>query len=330
MMKIVVIGPGALGCLLAAALAAKFKPGAGQDQNPPTIWLLDHDRERASLLAEKGLLLEEDGARYFCRPKVTATPAAIGHADLILLCVKSRDVQAGLQSAGALASAGSLLITLQNGIDHLAGLRRTSLPGAMAVGVTAQGATLIGPGHVRHAGRGLTRVGFIKATKGREAATLAAAAALLSAAAIETVPVDNIIDHVWAKMFVNVGINALTAIYDCANGRLLEIPAAREQLISAVREAEKIARAKGLVIKDDPVAATLAVCRATAANLSSMLQDVKKKRPTEIAAINGAVVAEGRRLAIAAPTNEALIRAVKNIEQGYEESHENSSPADRF
>jgi len=322
-MKIVVIGPGALGCLIAASISVKRNPAADGDQGRhDEIWLLDHNRDRAALLADKGLILEENGRQSHCAVNATADPAAIGSADLIMLCVKSGNVQAGLKSAAPLATPGSLLVSLQNGISHLPQLYSTSLAAAIAIGVTAQGATLVAPGHVRHAGRGITRLGFVKQQPRPVAAKLKKTAALLAAADLETVITDNIIKHVWAKLFINVGINALTAILRCKNGQLLEISDAKKKLISAVREAESVARAMGIIIDDDPVAATLGVCRATSRNLSSMLQDVIKKRPTEIAAINGAIVIEAHRLGIPAPANEELLRQVKEIEQSYYTSEE--------
>ncbi|MDH4319423.1 MAG: hypothetical protein OEV64_13605, partial [Desulfobulbaceae bacterium] len=56
---------------------------------------------------------------------------------------------------------------------------------------------------------------------------------------------------------------------------------------------------------------------ATASNISSMLQDVRKGRPTEIDAINGAVVREGQRLSIPTPVNSELAEAVKALERSY-------------
>ena len=50
-----------------------------------------------------------------------------------------------------------------------------------------------------------------------------------------------------------------------------------------------MARAQGITIFEDPVLATLAVCESTSMNISSMLQDIRHQRPTEIEAINGAV-----------------------------------------
>jgi 2-dehydropantoate 2-reductase len=109
----------------------------------------------------------------------------------------------------------------------------------------------------------------------------------------------------------------LTALHDCPNGQLYDLPTLRKQLEQAVREAATVARAKGIDVGGDPVADVLAVCLATKDNISSMLQDIRHRRPTEIDAINGALVADAHDLGLAVPVNEELIRAVKRKEQEY-------------
>ncbi|MFH1217697.1 MAG: 2-dehydropantoate 2-reductase [Pseudomonadota bacterium] len=306
-MKIVIIGPGALGSLFAALLAA----GPGND-----VWLLDHDAERAAQI--DGKLLLTHGQQEFCRlVSATADAAGIGPADLILHCVKSRDVAAGIEAASPLFSPRSIFISFQNGISHLDILAGMKLPMEPALGVTALGATLFAPGRVCHGGEGMTRIGFVGPVGRENQQRLEEVAALFRRAGMATERVENIVDVIWAKLLVNLGINALTVLYDCPNGALLAIGEARKTLIAAVREGEEVARALGIRVGDDPVNRTLAVCRATADNISSMLQDVRKGKPTEIDAINGALLAKAEALGIDVPVNRELVGKVRELEAGY-------------
>ncbi|MCF6291088.1 MAG: 2-dehydropantoate 2-reductase [Desulfobacterales bacterium] len=314
-MKIVVIGPGALGCLLAAAIL--LRTHTREEQDGHTLWLLDRSPARAARLADHGLILEKAGKQRLCRVRATAVAGEIGPADLLFLCVKAGDVRAGLASISPLLTPESLVITLQNGISHIDILRHWPLPGRAAAGVTAQGANLAGPGHVLHAGQGPTSIGFLQPADTAANHRLTRAATLLSAAGFEATVVPDIINRVWDKLLINTGINALTAIHDCPNGQLLKITAARSQMTAAVREAAAVARARGVVLSTDPVVRTKEVCRATSANISSMLQDVRGKRATEIDAINGAVVAAAIPLGIATPINRELVHRVKELEQSY-------------
>lgn len=320
-MKIVIVGPGALGCLLAASLLRSELSGKTSHLTPPpSIILLDSSAERAALLTRQGLTLEEGDKAFSTAVHATSDPGTIGKADLFLLCVKSGDVPEAISRIAPILTSESLVITFQNGIGHLPHVLPWPLPGRVALGVTSQGATMIGPGRVRHAGHGPTLIGFpdpVDRDNTKHQAKLHEIADFFTVAGLATEVVGDILDRVWGKLFINTGINALTAIHNCANGQLLSIPTAQEMMAGAVQEAVAVARAKGITILGDPVARTREVCRATATNISSMLQDVRRKKNTEIRAINGAVVAEAHTLGIAAPVNELLVRKVREIENLY-------------
>ena len=307
-MKIAVIGPGALGCLLAAYLS-----------NKNDTWLLDHNRDRAVLLDSQGVILESGNQVVEMAVNVTSEPKAIGTADLILLCVKSYSIENAIPSAKLLAGKDSLIISLQNGIGHLSVLTELLGDTNWGLGVTSHGATLAAPGHVLHRGQGLTRIGFLeedgKAEKKDMLTTRAATA--LTEATIETEIVPDIRNHIWAKLMVNIGINALTAIYNCPNGALLESEEISALMDQAVLEGITVAEKKGIVFEQDPLAVTRKVCGDTATNISSMLQDVRAKRQTEISSINGALVDIAEKIGIAVPINEQLVRRVKEIETKY-------------
>ena len=315
-MKVAIIGPGALGCLLAASLTIKVDPAALKN-TALDLWLLDYKPDRAHYLSEQGLTLEEGSREKHCRIKATTDPQAIGPADIVFLCVKSSQVAAGLRQAAQLVQQDTLLVTMQNGIGHLELLQDKQKLPSVVLGVTAQGANLAAPGHVRHAGDGLTRIGFLNSASFSKSLLLARVCNLLNFGGIETLIVDNILDYVWSKLMVNVGINALTAVHRIPNGRLLESEALKEQLAAVVREGAEIAEAMGINLTDDPLTMTLDVCRKTAQNLSSMLQDVNNKRPTEIDSINGAIVTAGKKVGIPTPANAELVRQVKQVEQTY-------------
>lgn len=307
-MKIAIIGPGALGLLLATNLAGT---------NGNTVWLLDHNPERAAQINGK-LLLSIDDQEFPVNIPVTSAPEHIGKTDLVLLCVKSMDVAPALQRIAPLFSSTTLLIPFQNGIGHIDPIDNSTVAAQTAFGVTSQGATLIAPGRVRHGGAGLTKIGFIHAADPHRHKQLKNAARILSESGFETATVENILDHIWGKLLINIGINALTVIYDCPNGKLLDIPEARETLIAAVQEGEKVACALGIHIENDPVKLTLGVCRTTATNISSMLQDARRKRPTEIDAINGALVTKAKKLSLEVPVNQELVKKVKQIQGNYQ------------
>ncbi|MCX5865261.1 MAG: 2-dehydropantoate 2-reductase [Deltaproteobacteria bacterium] len=305
--RVAIVGPGALGCLLATTLC----------RTRGDIWVLDHDSQRAALLQHSGLTLERAGRIEHFSIQATADAQKIGPVDLVLLCVKSPALGQTLPSLLPLLTKNTLLLAWQNGIGHLPVLLGAQLPCAVALAVTSLGAHLVGPGHVRFGGAGATSLGFLDEAPPEAQLALQGAAELFRVAGLEVRVEVDILAQVWNKLLINVGINALTAIHNCKNGALLENGEALALMRAAVLEAISVAQAKGIAIAPEPVARTIAVCQATAGNISSMLQDVRAKRQTEIAAINGAVLEEARRLGISAPANAELSNAVKALEKGY-------------
>jgi 2-dehydropantoate 2-reductase len=136
-------------------------------------------------------------------------------------------------------------------------------------------------------------------------------------AGIETEVSKNIHDHVWGKLLVNVGINALTALTGFKNGQLLEYSETARLMEQLVAEAADIARGKGIHIEEDPIEKVRKAIEATRENRSSMGQDFDHRRKTEIDAINGAVVREAQSLGIPVPFNQIVTDLVKAIEKSF-------------
>jgi 2-dehydropantoate 2-reductase len=317
-MRIVIVGPGALGSLLTAriALSKEKQRAAAVDNDLPDLCLLDYRPERARQIRKSGLLFEEKGQRTHCTVQVEVDPEVCAGSDVLFLCVKATAVTQALEKISPFLSPDTMLVAMQNGIGHLDAV--AALPCISGVGITSEGATLIGPGHVRHGGAGVTRIGILDAeTDDAGVKRLTKTAELLNTSGFETLVTSTPLKHIWAKLFINVAINGLTAIHRCPNGELINSQATKDIMAKAVMEAVSIARALDITVEGDPVASAFRVCKSTANNISSMHQDVKNQRQTEIDAINGAVVAHGERLGIPTPVNADLVRQVKRIEASY-------------
>ncbi|WP_244213058.1 ketopantoate reductase family protein [Idiomarina ramblicola] len=111
----------------------------------------------------------------------------------------------------------------------------------------------------------------------------------------------------WLKLVVNCVINPLTAIYQCVNGELLK-EKWQPQLYSLATEAVAVANKQGISLtRDDCYQEVLRVARETALNHSSMLQDIKQQRRTEIQQLTGYLIQTGKAAGIATPTHQALL-----------------------
>lgn len=308
-MHFLVVGPGAMGCLFGSRLKK-----AGHD-----VTLLDYRQERADHINEHGITVEGVTGEYHVgiqavTGKISRTP------DAVLVCVKSNETQTVSEGLKAWLGPEARVVTLQNGLGNLEILEQAFGKDQVLGGVTAEGATLLGPGHIRHAGQGETIIG----PQGPPEGPVAKIVSAFNEAGFETRTVDNVKDLIWGKLIINVGINALTAITRLKNGRLPDIEVTKTVMDQAVREAVAVVNKKGISLPyPDPIERVREVCRATAGNIASMLQDVLKQRITEVAFINGAIVREGEALGIPTPVNNTLTSLVQAIEQTYEERVDN-------
>jgi len=304
-MKIVIVGPGAMGSLFAAFLS----------KSREEIWILDKDKARAAKIQQNGISVEGISGNWQAQVKVTAEAKDIGEADLVVICVKSYDTKDVARHAKSLVGDNTKVLTLQNGIGNIEIISEVVGAEKVIGGATNLGATLLDTGKVRHAGRGETVIGRID---GKIPVEMRSIREIFNKVGLETRISRDIKGLLWSKLIVNVGINALTAITRLNNGRLTEFEGTRRILRAAVTEAIRVAKRKRIkLIYDDPLAKVEAVCEATATNVSSMLQDVLKKKRTEIDFINGVIVRQGQELGIPVPINSLLVDLVKTIEASY-------------
>jgi len=305
-MRFLVVGPGAMGCLFAARLKK-----AGYD-----VRLIDHNRERADFINRQGIRVEGITGEY-----TEKVPAIIGdppvQPDFVLICVKSYHTREAANGVKQWLVPETAIVTLQNGVGNVEILSEIFGKENVLGGVTAEGATLLEPGRIRHAGQGETVIG----PKGAPDDPAEKIIFALNQAGFQSRSVRIVDDFIWGKLIVNVGINALTAITGLKNGRLPELDGTRRVMEQAVKEAVAVANARNIELPyPDPLGRVMDVCRATAGNISSMLQDVLKERVTEVDFINGAIVREGNRLGIPTPVNLSLTLLVQAIQETYKES----------
>lgn len=150
-MKIAVVGPGAMGCLFAAFLS----------KSKAEIFILGKDSQRSQELNQQGIIVEGVSGNWQAKMKATADAKEIGIADIIIICVKSYDTKEALKNALPLIGENSAILTLQNGIGNIEVISEIAGADKVIGGVTNEGATWLGEGHIRHAGRGETVIGRI-------------------------------------------------------------------------------------------------------------------------------------------------------------------------
>jgi 2-dehydropantoate 2-reductase len=305
-MKIAVVGAGAMGSLFGAMLAE-----AGNE-----VWLYDVWAEHVQTINKNGLTIEREGQPRTLSIKATTDPKQIGQAQLVIIFVKSTHTASAAETARKLAGSDGAVMTLQNGMGNADILSEFIEPERVLAGTTSHGATMLGPGSIRHAGIGATTIGaWAETEQGRERARKLSD--FFTKTGIETEAVDDVRSVLWNKLLINIGINAITALTTIKNGQILDLEITRKLSRNAVEEAMKIAGEMNIKVREDAVDHVYAVAEATAVNRSSMGQDVDNKRQTEIRTINGFIVRQAKRLGLKAPVNETLTALVETLEHHY-------------
>lgn len=295
--NILIVGTGALATLFAARLAQAGHP----------ITMLGTWKEGLEALREHGTrLVDAEGNEHQFKIQVTDHPRECKGIKYALVLVKAwQTARVAGQLKECLAEDG-LAVTLQNGLGNRETLARSLGLERVALGITTTGATLLGPGLVRAGGEGIISMERHPALGPVEAA--------LKSANFNVNLVEDAQSLVWGKLIVNAAINPLTALLRVPNGKLLESPSARELMKALAREVAQVAAAEKIRLPfSDPIAAAEEVAFKTAANHSSMLQDVLRGAPTEIDAICGAVVQAAQKHNIHTPANWACWQLVKAL-----------------
>lgn len=296
-MKIAVVGAGAMGSLFGGYLSQKND-----------VYLVDIWAEHVQAINENGLKIEEqDGQIRIFHPKATTDAKTVGVVELAVVFVKSIQTIEAMEENISLIGPDTMVLSLQNGYGNDADIRKFVDKKNIILGTTAHGCTMKEPGFVYHAGVGQNHIGPVSSD--RNAAEIVAA--VLNECDLITDVSDDVMKLVWNKLFVNVGINAITALIDRTNACIADSPCANAVSKALVYEAVATANAGGANFDAAAVFANVVeVARKTGLNRSSMLQDVSKKRKTEIDKINGAIVKEAEAHGVDVPANRLIVNLI--------------------
>ena len=305
-MKICILGAGALGCALGAALTE-----AGNE-----VWLINRHAAQVDAMNQRGLLLRDAGVDRAVPVHAATQPQAAGVVDLVILLVKSFHTREAMEPALSLLGPGTLVMSLQNGLGHediLAGIVGRE---RLLAGKTYAGGSQLGPGHVLIGTRGKdTHIGELD---GSITPRVQRIADVFNAAGLETFVSGNILGTIWDKLLINVATGALTGITRLTYGELYQRPELEACGVAAVAEAMAVAKASGVQLSiTDPRQAWLKAGGGLPYEFkTSMLQSLEKGSVTEIDFVNGAVVQRGEQCGVATPVNQTLVACIKGIEAG--------------
>lgn len=320
-MRITIVGSGAMGSLMAGRLARASASSSSSlassegTEGIDDVLLYGRSSPHLEAIQRDGLnLIELDGTTRAIPVRTSSDPADVKGSDVVLVLVKAWATAEAAAPLRSYLTRDTIVLTLQNGLGNAASLRSALLHEGVRphvwLGVTTQAAIRTEPGTIIHTGDGITAIG----RRSQEVDTrIRDIAGTLSLSGLRTVAVADIHRWVWRKLAINAAINPLTALAGVPNAMVSSDPDLRAAAATLAAEVVAVANAINVPMDlNEVIGAVDEVARATGRNRSSMLVDLEAGIRTEIDAINGAIVAESRRLRTRAPANQlmtALIRA---------------------
>ncbi|MCP8309666.1 MAG: ketopantoate reductase family protein [archaeon] len=309
-MKILIMGAGAIGSVFGGFLS--------NSQDVTLIGRVSH----ISAIRKKGLRISGIWGEHLFKNLKAFTSAdecrEFSPYDLILITTKSYDTEYATKQILPLIKEDSIVVSVQNGIGNeeiiskMVGKERTM--GGMAI----FGAMLIKPGHVKVT---VYASECLFGTLSQDMKRSKAIADITTKAGIPSLPTDDIIREKWMKVFYNIALNPLSAILKVRYGALGIYDETRAIIKSMLQEAFEVAKAEGIRLKftweeyfNYLIEKQLP---PTAEHISSMLQDLERRKRTEVDYMNGAIVRLGKVHGTKTPVNEAIVNLIKTLERMY-------------
>lgn len=307
-LQVGVMGAGAVGLFFAAKLAR-----AG---HPVTVVARP---AHVAAIARDGLRVQSsvDGASTVPLTAVTAAEA-LAPCDVVLVCVKTVDTDAVGDALARVLRPDALVVSLQNGVDNAGRIRDAAGIDALAA-VVYVAASMPGPGHLLHAGRGdliLGEYGPALSGRPRAAGRDRRIAALFESAGVPCPVSVDVRVELWEKLVVNCAFNAISALTRQRYGRMVADAGIRDLMRQIIDECVAVAAADGVALADAErqFDAALQIGEAMARATSSTAQDMARGRKTEIDSLNGHVARRGAALGVPTPANQALHALIRLAE----------------
>ena len=297
-----ILGAGALGCLWASYL---HKSGHN-------VELLLKDETALSRYGKaNAVILIQDDKREELSVQASFNGQAGTVINRLLITTKAHQTMTAMRETANRLSADCRLLLVQNGMGVAEQLAAEYPRHELYCAVTTDGAYCPEAFAVVHAGRGNTFIGSYQNRHDPEPLLQRLPGEYLAIQAC-----DDIENRQWQKLAVNCAVNGLTVVFRCRNGGLLEDENARKRLRLLCDEIASLGAVLGFKEWQETLYQnTESVIRLTAANYSSMYQDINNRRITEIDYINGYLIKRAQQHGIAVPENEALYREIKHKEK---------------
>jgi 2-dehydropantoate 2-reductase len=306
-LRIAVVGIGATGAVLAAALL----------KQDPDIVLVDPRSGLGEAIRKDGITIS--GELTYHVP-VRHFFDRIGmlkelNPNLIFISTKTFHLPQVLEELKGVFTKGTKIVSTHNGLGTEDLIAETLGADAAFRMSLNYGVSLRGPGQVETAF--FNRPNHIGSLTQENEELGVRIAALLTDSGLDTEYVNDIKLYVWKKMVMKCTTAPLCAVTDRTLGEVLGFPPTREIADNCFKEALAVAKAQGYDLGEEYMQNALDYLERAGAHKDSMCYDIAHKTPTEIDFLGGKVVEYGKQLGVSTPYYIAMTNLVKAIEDSY-------------
>jgi 2-dehydropantoate 2-reductase len=298
-MRIAVVGAGGVGGGFGAALAK-----AGAD--------VTFIARGAHLAAMKSAGLQVQGPRgdtHLVPTRATDDPAAIGHVDIVLFCVKLWDVESAGEKIRPLIGPGTAVIPLQNGVDAQERLIPILGKSAVMGGVAQLSASIIAPGVIAQVGTFMRMVfGELDGRRSKRAEDFLA---LCLKAGFDATLSEEILTELWMKFILLASNAGMMALARQPIGALATIPTCIRSSLPPTRKRSTSAAPEGLRCRPTRARIVETTRHFPSGMKASMALDLDRGNRLEVPWLSGKVAELGRQLGIPTPTHSMMYAMLK-------------------
>jgi len=304
LLKICVIGCGAVGSLFAAHLAQK-----GEAE----VWAYDVWTEHIEAINKNGLRLS-GAADFTAKLYATSDARELPRCDYGIVATKAIHTRAAIAQAARAFDESSAVCSVQNGVgneeiiaEHVKYVIR---------GTTFPAGHPIAPGHIGFDIQGDTWIGPFEPTS-TPMSKVEELAGLVTRSGMNTIPLKDARGAQWTKLIFNAATNPVGGLTLLHHGAATRFAPTGQLFNDLIAEGEQVAKALGIELHGDPRALVQKGANALGKHRASMLQDILARRQTEVDFMNGAIVKASEQAGIPTPLNKAVWELIRGLEHSW-------------
>ena len=302
--RICVVGAGAIGGLFAAHLAQVADL---------EIWVFDPAREHIDAINANGLRVT-GAVELTGRVRARTDPSEIPDCALGILATKGTVTEAAISATARIFGAAAVC-SVQNGIGNEEVIA-DYVPRVIR-GVTLPAGQVVEPGVIRMIGPGPTWIGPFE-PRPATPEEIEDLAGWLNESGLETRARADARGAQWTKLLFNACTNPLCALTGLTHGELCDYPPTSDLVDALLREGRAVAETLRIEFEEeDPAELVYSAAKANYRHRPSMLQDVAARRPTEIATLNGGIVAAADEVGVPVPLHRAMVDLIRGVERSW-------------